>query len=43
LAKAKVADFKTVDMAQGQKTSRFIAWAYIKRNQRSLVLKDANK
>lgn len=36
LRKAKVADFKVVEMAQGQKTSRFIAWTYMKENQRSL-------
>jgi len=30
LENAKVADFKVVEMAQGQKTSRFIAWTYIK-------------
>jgi 23S rRNA (adenine1618-N6)-methyltransferase len=35
LGKAKVADFKVVEMAQGQKTSRFIAWTYMKKNQRS--------
>jgi 23S rRNA (adenine1618-N6)-methyltransferase len=36
LGKAKVADYKVVEMAQGQKTSRFIAWTYMKKNQRSL-------
>ena len=36
LGRAKVADFKVVEMAQGQKTSRFIAWTYIKKGQRSL-------
>jgi len=36
LEKAKVADFKVVEMAQGQKTSRFIAWTYMNKNQRSL-------
>lgn len=35
LARTQVADVKVVEMAQGQKTSRFIAWTYIKRNQRS--------
>ncbi|MEM5475720.1 23S rRNA (adenine(1618)-N(6))-methyltransferase RlmF [Pacificibacter sp. AS14] len=40
LSKAKVADFKVVEMAQGQKTSRFIAWTFTKRNQRALF---ANK
>ncbi len=43
LGKAKVADFKVVEMAQGQKISRFIAWTYIKKSQRSLFLKGANK
>ncbi len=36
LRKARVADYKVVEMAQGQKTSRFIAWTYVKKNQRSL-------
>lgn len=36
LRKAKVADFKVVEMAQGQKTSRFIAWTFIEESQRSL-------
>jgi 23S rRNA (adenine1618-N6)-methyltransferase len=35
LGKAKVADFRTVEMAQGQKTSRFIAWTYMGKRQRS--------
>jgi 23S rRNA (adenine1618-N6)-methyltransferase len=43
LAKAKVADFKVVEMAQGQKTSRFIAWTYIKKNQRSLYMNGTNR
>ncbi len=34
LKKAKVAEFKVFEMAQGQKTSRFIAWTYINKNQR---------
>lgn len=41
LQKAKVAEVKVVDMAQGQKNSRFIAWTYIKENQRSSYLKQA--
>jgi len=41
LEKAKVADYKIVEMAQGQKVSRFIAWTYIRENQRSLFLKEA--
>jgi 23S rRNA (adenine1618-N6)-methyltransferase len=36
LGKARVAEYKVVEMAQGQKTSRFIAWTYIKQNQRTL-------
>lgn len=43
LKKAKVADFRVVEMAQGQKTSRFIAWTYIKKNQRSLYLSGTKK
>ena len=43
LRKAKVADFKVVEMAQGQKISRFIAWTYIRRNQRSQFLSDLAK
>jgi 23S rRNA (adenine1618-N6)-methyltransferase len=41
LEKAKVADFKIVEMAQGQKTSRFIAWTYIRRNRRSSFMNAA--
>lgn len=43
LAKANVAEFKVVEMAQGQKTSRFIAWTYITKSQRSLYMNDAGK
>lgn len=43
LAKAKVAEFKVVEMAQGQKTSRFIAWTYIKENQRAGYFRKAGK
>ena len=42
LRKAKVADFKVVEMAQGQKTSRFITWTYIKKSQRSLYVNGTN-
>lgn len=35
LGKAGVAEHRIVEMAQGQKTSRFIAWTYIKRNRAS--------
>lgn len=34
LAKARVVEYQVVEMAQGQKNSRFIAWTYIKKNQR---------
>ncbi|MEP5153424.1 23S rRNA (adenine(1618)-N(6))-methyltransferase RlmF [Planktotalea sp.] len=43
LGKAKVADFKIVEMAQGQKTSRFVAWTYIKRSLRASFLKRSSK
>ena len=36
LEKAKVAEVRTIDMAQGQKVSRFIAWSFIKKSQRRL-------
>lgn len=36
LGKAGVADVEVIEMAQGQKTSRFIAWTYIKKKHRSL-------
>lgn len=36
LEKARVSDFKVVEMAQGQKTSRFIAWTYMNKKQRAL-------
>ncbi|WP_339109195.1 23S rRNA (adenine(1618)-N(6))-methyltransferase RlmF [Thioclava sp. GXIMD4216] len=36
LKRAKVAEYRTVDMAQGQKTSRFLAWTYYPERQRSL-------
>lgn len=38
---ARVADYKVVEMAQGQKTSRFIAWTYMKKSQRSFYVKKA--
>jgi 23S rRNA (adenine1618-N6)-methyltransferase len=41
LGKARVADYKVVEMAQGQKTSRFIAWTYMKKSQRSSFAKNA--
>ncbi len=36
LGKNRVAEHKVVEMAQGQKTSRFIAWTYLKKNQRTM-------
>ncbi|MEP3197121.1 MAG: 23S rRNA (adenine(1618)-N(6))-methyltransferase RlmF [Lentilitoribacter sp.] len=39
LKKAGVVDFKVVEMAQGQKTSRFIAWTYFDEKKRSTQLK----
>lgn len=38
LGKAKIADYKVIEMAQGQKTSRFIAWTYMEKKQRSLFV-----
>ena len=43
LRKAKVTDVKVVEMAQGQKVSRFIAWTYVKKSQRRLYMNRANK
>ena len=43
LGKAKIAEFKVVEMAQGQKISRFIAWTYIKRSQRTLYMNGVGK
>jgi 23S rRNA (adenine1618-N6)-methyltransferase len=43
LGKAKVSDFKVIEMAQGQKTSRFIAWTYIKKDQRNLYMNGPGK
>ncbi|MCF6433789.1 23S rRNA (adenine(1618)-N(6))-methyltransferase RlmF [Leisingera sp. MMG026] len=41
IGKTRVADCKVVEMAQGQKTSRFIAWTYMKKNRRSSFVKKA--
>ncbi|UWQ32086.1 23S rRNA (adenine(1618)-N(6))-methyltransferase RlmF [Leisingera sp. M527] len=41
LGKARVAECKVVEMAQGQKTSRFIAWTYMKKSLRSSFAKKA--
>ena len=38
LQKAKAVDVEVVEMAQGQKTSRFIAWSYMKQKQRALFI-----
>lgn len=39
LAKAGVAEVKVVEMAQGQKTSRFVAWTFAGKTERSLFSK----
>jgi len=39
LKKAGVLDFKVIEMAQGQKTSRFIAWTFLKKAQRVSFMK----
>ena len=36
LHKAKVSDYKVVNMAQGQKISRFIAWTFTQKADRQL-------
>lgn len=41
LKKANVADCRIVEMAQGQKTSRFIAWTYMTKSQRTAFMKTA--
>lgn len=41
LRKASVTDYRIVEMAQGQKTSRFIAWTYMKKKHRSLLANGA--
>jgi 23S rRNA (adenine1618-N6)-methyltransferase len=38
LKKANVADVRIIEMAQGQKTSRFVAWTYMNKRQRSSFL-----
>ena len=40
LGKARVADHKIVEMAQGQKVSRFLAWSFVKVGARSLFFKE---
>ena len=41
LEKAGVVDYKVVEMAQGQKSSRFIAWSYIQKDQHALYINTA--
>ncbi|RBW50827.1 23S rRNA (adenine(1618)-N(6))-methyltransferase RlmF [Phaeobacter gallaeciensis] len=41
LKRARVADYKVVEMAQGQKTNRFIAWTYTRKKHHSLFAKRA--
>ena len=43
LRKAKVADLRIVEMAQGQKTSRFIAWTFHHKRQRSAFMAGLGK
>jgi 23S rRNA (adenine1618-N6)-methyltransferase len=43
LQTAQVKDVKVVDMAQGQKTSRFIAWSYFDTAERSKILSQLNE
>jgi 23S rRNA (adenine1618-N6)-methyltransferase len=43
LKKANVAEYKVIEMAQGQKTSRLIAWTYIKPSQRSEYLNGSHQ
>lgn len=43
LGKARVADFEIIEMAQGQKTSRFVAWTFVKKGQRSSYLNKTDK
>ncbi|MGR3712313.1 MAG: 23S rRNA (adenine(1618)-N(6))-methyltransferase RlmF [Shimia sp.] len=43
LRKANVADTKTVEMAQGQKVSRFIAWTFIQKDRRSSFFESTRK
>ena len=38
LKKANVADVRIIEMAQGQKTSHFVAWTYMNKRQRSSFL-----
>jgi len=38
LEKTKACDVKVIDMAQGQKVSRFIAWSFIEKKQRRMWL-----
>lgn len=41
LKKAQIMDFRVVEMAQGQKTSRFLAWTYMTRKQRAVFTTNA--
>jgi 23S rRNA (adenine1618-N6)-methyltransferase len=43
LGKARVADHKIVEMAQGQKVSRFLAWSFVKKGMRSSYYMEANQ
>ena len=43
LARARVVDFKVVEMAQGQKTSRFVAWTYLIKSKRDRFIGTVEK
>ena len=43
LKKANVVEYKVIEMAQGQKISRFIAWTFIKQSQHSLYFNEVIK
>jgi 23S rRNA (adenine1618-N6)-methyltransferase len=43
LERAQIADFKVVEMAQGQKVSRFIAWTYIQKHKRPAFMNGSMK
>ena len=43
LERAGIADFKVVEMAQGQKVSRFIAWTYIQKHKRPAFMNGSMK
>jgi len=42
LGKARLAEHKAVEMAQGQKTSRFITWAYSMKNKEPCLVMESD-